>query len=122
VTTLLGELQWFAWKSKKKREKEEAEYIQWAFPHGTAQKEKIVSILEGLFPDEDASAALVAYLSCKEVYDDAIADGNDNVGAAKIMKRFLNRYKKIVRPAELPYYIALVLANAEVGPDLNYPL
>ena len=118
---MLGEIQWLTWKSKKKREKEEAEYLEWAFPYGTAQREKIDSILKDLFPHEDVSTALVAYLSCREIYDDAIEDGNNLTDAVKIMKKYLARYKKIISPTDLPYYISLVLANAEIGPDLNYP-
>ena len=112
---------WFSFKSKAQREKEQQRYGAWAFPYGAAQQERIRALLGELFPREEPSLAMVRYLNRREGYWDYYGEGDEGrdplADALAAMVRRSNR-----RPTEeLLLYAALIQADAQVGPELDYP-
>ncbi len=120
---MVGEFNWLSWKTKKQRKKEEAAYYSRSFPYGEPQRLKIAELLKELFPEEDESAAMIAYLTCKEVFTDARENDSESETqlALKVMKKYLKRYKMIVKPDDLATYTSLVLADCKITEALEYP-
>lgn len=118
---MLGEIQWLTFKSKRQRDKEDAEYLKWAFPFGNEQREKITSILQELFPKDDPAESLVAYLTCKEIYLDIFETEPEYFSAIKAIKKALFRYRRIISEKDLPLQLALITVDSKVGPELDYP-
>jgi len=124
---MLGEIRWLTWKSKAQKEKEDAEYAQWAFPYGDTQKEKISAILSDRFPEQYEKGRLVTFLTCKElvdgnfmrVYEHPATKGR----AIEIIKKDVKRYKKLFHnyKNDAGFYIALAMADLSITEELNYP-
>ena len=123
----MGFSDWFIYKSAKQRAKEEKLYARWAFPYGTAQREKLAQLMRELMPKENPQAAMAVFLMGREAYlgayDADPEDLQDRQESQKIaaLDRLLDRqlfgqYRKLQ-----PYYKALILADAEVDENLNYP-
>ena len=102
-------------------------YDRWAFPYGPAQKEKLQQILKELMPKEDPIAAMAVYLIGREGYLGSFKmDAEDLAARTEEKKRSAMDYvlaeqlrgksKKF-----LPYYKAIILADAKIDKDLNYP-
>ncbi|MCL2152196.1 MAG: hypothetical protein FWH57_04430 [Oscillospiraceae bacterium] len=122
----LGEINLFSWKSKDKRQKDQEEYAVWAFPYGQKQRGNLEGLLRDLLPKESTSISLVAYLTCKELYEGAVksadTDASDgNATAIGIVMKDQKRYRQIIKSKDMPTYIALVMADANIDEQCVYP-
>jgi hypothetical protein len=117
----LGEFAIFTWKSKKKQKNEAAEYEKWAFPYGSEQREKLQALLLEVFPKETVATTLIPFLTARELFEDFCKSPDLEDYAIDRMLNGLKKYKRIIRKNEMPVYLALVLANARIDADLNYP-
>jgi hypothetical protein len=117
----LGDLSIFSWKSRKKQSNEAAEYEIWAFPHGSAQREKLQALLLEVFPKETAATALITFLTARELFEGFCKAPDLEDYAIDRMLNGVKKYKHIIRKKEMPLYVALVLANARIDADINYP-
>ena len=121
----MGDYQWLSFRNKKTRERDAKEYEEWAFPYGTAQREKIISILKELFPKEDTSVALVCHLSAKELvsrYIEVYDIPEHHEFAVKSMAKDFKKYKRMFRKGNARFiYAALGKADLKITEELNYP-
>ena len=117
----------FTFKTRKQRERDAKKFDRWAFPYGEPQRQKIAQLLKELLPKEEAKAAMAVYLMGREAYRGSFKDDAEDLAErteAKSLRaldyilsvQLFGRYKKFI-----PYYKALVLADAKVGPELDYP-
>ena len=118
---MLGEIPWLTWKSKSAQAKEQEEYEQWAFPYGEEHREKVEVLLKEYFPKENKQVALVAFLTCKELYSRSMATCDTYENALKRMKRDMRRYRTVIKKKQMPLYSALAIADARITPELIYP-
>ena len=118
---MLGEISWLTWKSRDAQQKELEEYTLWAFPYGDAQREKITTLLHELFPHESESVALVAFLTCKELFTRSYKDPKLFDFALDSMKKGFKRYKKLIPKKYAPICMALVIADVHISEALLYP-
>ena len=118
---------WFTFKTAKQRQRDERNFARWAFPYGDAQREKITQLIRELMPKEDPKAALSVFLMGREAYRGSFRDDPEDLAErtedgkmkaldAVLANQLFGRYKKFI-----PYYKALVLADAQVDETLNYP-
>ncbi|MDR2357002.1 MAG: hypothetical protein LBD92_02810 [Oscillospiraceae bacterium] len=117
----LGEYAIFTWKSKKKQKKEAAEYEMWAFPYGSEQREKLQKLLLKVFPKETVATTLIPFLTARELFEGFCKSPDLEDYAIDRMLNGLKKYKRIIKKNEMSTYVALVLANARIDADLNYP-
>ena len=117
----------FAFKTRKQRERDAKKFDRWAFPYGEPQRQKIAQLLKELLPKEEAKAAMAVYLMGREAYRGSFKDDPEDLVERTeerklraldytLKTQLFGRYKKFV-----PYYKALVLADAQVGSELDYP-
>jgi len=116
----LGDFPLFSWKSKKAQAKEMSEYEQWAFPHGEKQRENLTALLLEVFPKESVPNTMIPFLTCKELFDTA-REKNSQDGAVDAMINIQKTYKRIIKKNDMPIYLALVLADAQIDENANYP-
>ena len=118
---------WFSFKTAKQRAKEAKMFARWAFPYGEAQREKIDGIIRELMPKEDPKAALAVFLIGRQAYLGAYDDDPEDLEERKedqkiaaldrqLAQQLFGRYKKMI-----PYYKVLILADAKIDENLNYP-
>jgi len=110
----------FTWKSKKKKAKEMKEYAIWAFPHGQLQRGNLTKLLSEVFPGQSPQYVLISFLTCKELFDDAL-DGREPDQAIDVMINLQKSYKRIVKQGEMTTYLALVLADRQIDSGAQYP-
>jgi hypothetical protein len=113
----------FSWKSKATQQKEQKEYAAWAFPYGQKQRDSIEKLLKEIYPKENASIALVSFLTCKELYEAVInktGPCENNVLIDKMLNEH-KRYKQIIKMKDIPIYIALVIADSNIDDQCEYP-
>ncbi|MCF0121240.1 MAG: hypothetical protein HUJ65_06335 [Oscillospiraceae bacterium] len=118
---MLGDIPWLSWKSKSAQEKESEEYEKWAFPYGQPQRDKIEAILKELLPKEKPQIALIAFLTCKEIFGRSYTGDGMYDYALKRTKKDVKRYKTFVRKKDAPKYVALAVADVMITSDLEYP-
>ncbi|MDR1329099.1 MAG: hypothetical protein LBK23_05825 [Oscillospiraceae bacterium] len=118
---MLGQTRIFSWKSKREQEAEAEAYEKWAFPYGTAQREKLQALLLELFPKESAAMTLIPFLTCKELFEDARREHETDELAARHLIYEVKKYKSVIRKDEMRVYTALVLADRRAGESLEYP-
>jgi hypothetical protein len=117
----------FVFKSAKQRAREQKQYDRWAFPYGNEQKEKLTQMVKELLPKEDPKAALAVFLMGRQAYNGSFKDDPEDLAERTeemklssldhlLATQLFGRYKKFI-----PYYKALVLADAKVDETLNYP-
>ena len=108
----MGLREFFAIKSLKQKEAEQRQYNAWAFPYGEAQLQRVRSLITELMPDEKQTGIAV-YLIGKEAY----SRQQRAEDACKAMEAQLpGKHRK-----KLPLFLALILADAQVDENLNYP-
>ena len=117
----LGEYSVFSWKSKATQEKEQIEYEKWAFPYGDKQREKLQALLLAVFPKDTVPTTLVPFLTCKELYDRALEKAEVRDLAIDIMINKQKSYKRIIKKKDMPTFLALVLADADIDENCEYP-
>ena len=117
----------FMFKSAKQRERDAKKFDRWAFPYGEPQRQKVIALIKELLPKEDPKAALAVFLMGREAYLGSFRDDAEDLAERteerklraldyQLSTQLFGRYKKF-----LPYYKALVLADAKVDESLNYP-
>ena len=111
----------FTWKNKAEREEELAVYAEWAFPSGQQQKENLEALLRSLFPKEEVTFTLIKYLTCKELYEKEYNTVKDRYQALDRVINQVRKFKKILKPTDMPVYLALVLASEDLDESLEYP-
>lgn len=123
----MGIMDLFTYKSPRQRAKEKKRYAQWAFPYGESQRQQIVRLLEELMPKEPAEIALATYLIGREAYGgswdmepEEQVERTEQERLAAAAQTLANHLRGNSRKY-LPYYLALILADAGIGADLQYP-
>ena len=117
----LGEYTLFQWKSKATQEKEQEEYARWAFPYGDKQRENLQALLLTVYPRESIPTTLIPFLTCKELYEGILKKSGSRDEALDTIINKQKKYKRIVRKKDMTTYLALVLADAEVDEQCEYP-
>jgi len=117
----LGDFHLFSWKSKATREKEQAEYEQWAFPYGSKQRDKLETLIKELCPKEPTAFVMMGYLTCKELYERILQSTGSVEEAQEILINREKKYKNVIRKHEMARCIALVQANAQIDENCEYP-
>jgi hypothetical protein len=59
-------------------------------------------------------------LTCRELYEDVCKNSPSDVAVDKLLND-MKKYKRIIKKKDMPTYLTLVLANARLGEDLEYP-
>ena len=117
----LGEFTLFSWKSKDTQEKEQEEYAKWAFPYGETQREKLQALLLSVYPKESIPTTLIPFLTCKELYEGILKKAGSQEEALDTMINKQKKYKRIIKKKDMVTYIALVLADAGIDEQCEYP-
>jgi hypothetical protein len=117
---MIGEIHWLSFKTKRQRKKEEAEYLQFAFPYGDTQREKVMCLLRNCIPNMDDATLLVCHLTCKELYHDAF-NGTNHAEALEITRKYVKKYRRFLNKKLAHIYLATALADLEIDENLNYP-
>lgn len=117
---------WFRSKSPEEAREDSERYDRWAFPYGTPQRDAMLGLLEQFFPKEDKRLSLVTYLIIKESYcgNFRTSASMQEVAHTEKLRLAMKALKKKLTGAnrkQIPAYLALVLADAEVDESLNYP-
>jgi len=117
----LGEYTLFTWKSRSTQEKEQEEYARWAFPYGEKQREKLQALLLSVYPKESVPTTLIPFLTCKELYEGILRKSTSRDEAVDVLINKQKKYKRILKKKDMPTYIALVLADAGIDEQCEYP-
>ena len=118
----LGDNPIFSWKSKATAAKEQVEYEAWAFPYGQKQRDNLQKLLLAVFPKETVPTTLIPFLTCRELYEHIIeARGCSSDEAVDVLINTTKKYKRIISEKNMTTYIALVLADAGIDENAEYP-
>ena len=117
----LGDWNVFSWKSKAQQQQEQADYEKWAFPYGQLQREKLVKLLLEVFPKESEATTLIPFLTCKELFGKICKTPDMFDEAIGKMLTDVKKYKRVIRKKEMPTYVAVVVADAKINADCEYP-
>jgi len=117
----LGEWKLFQFKSKKQRDKEAKAYAEWAFPYGELQRERLTELTRELIPKGRVEINLASFLTCKELYEDVLEDSESQDDAVNKMINVIKSYGQLISINEMPVFLALVLADADVSENCEYP-
>lgn len=111
----------FKRKTKEEIQREDRAYAKWAFPYGEQQRNNLTTLLTDIYPKKGATLGLIAFLTCRELYEDALKDAGERDEAVSDMLNKVRKYKSTIREKEMPMYLALVLADEQIGDDAVYP-
>ncbi|SHH82999.1 hypothetical protein SAMN02745823_01088 [Sporobacter termitidis DSM 10068] len=111
----------FTWKSKAQQEQEQVDYEKWAFPYGQKQRDNLVKLMLEVFPKENEATTLIPFLTCKELFGKLCKTPDMFDYAIGKMLTDVKKYKRVIRKKEMPLYVALVVADARIGEDCEYP-
>lgn len=103
-------------RSKEEQEQEFADFSKRIFPYGEAQKDRIGQLLHGLFPREDRQCLMVYYVSIKDEMTKRAAKSFEAAAEAQMRTSVVR-----ITPELISGVRALIMADQEVGEDLNYP-
>lgn len=117
----LGEYQIFTWKSKATQQKEQEEYEKWAFPYGQQQRDALQKLMLEIYPKESVPTTLIPFLTCKELYGNILAKAGSRDSAVDVMVNKQKKYKQILKKKTMTTYLALVLADADIDEQCEYP-
>jgi hypothetical protein len=117
----LGDFKLFQFKNKEQREKEENEYAIWAFPYGDLQREKLTALIRELKPKESIPIYLASFLTCKEIYESTLKKSDSREQAINKMLNEIKSYNQLVKPKDIPMYLALVMADEDLDERCEYP-
>lgn len=117
----LGEFTLFTWKSKATQQKEQEDYARWAFPYGQAQRDHLEKLLLEVFPGESVPTTLIPFLTCKELYENILKSSGSRESATDTLINKQKKYKQIIKKKHMTTYIALVLADAQIDEQCEYP-
>ena len=111
----------FSWKSKAEMEAEHERYRIWAFPYGQKQRDNLQALLLDIFPKGSDATTLIPFLTCKELYDNALKNNSEREEAIFTIVNKERRLMQLVKKKDMPLYVALVIADAEVDERCQYP-
>ena len=117
----LGEFTLFTWKSKAVQQKEQETYEKWAFPYGQKQRDALQKLLFEVYPKESVPTTLIPFLTCKELYEGILAKAGSRENAVDLMINKQKKYKQIIKKKTMSTYLALVLADADIDEQCEYP-
>jgi hypothetical protein len=117
----LGDINILSWKSKAQQQQEQADYEKWAFPFGLEQRQKLVKLMLEVFPKESEPTVLIPFLTCKELYCKIAKTPDLADYAIEKLLTEVKKYKRIIRKQEMPFYVALVVADQKIDDKLEYP-
>jgi len=117
----LGEIKLFQFKSKKQQEKEDKQYAEWAFPYGDLQRDNLTALVKELNPKASTQITLASFLTCKELYEDVLENSESPSNAAEKMLKVVKNYSQLIKTKEMPFYLALVLADKKIDENCIYP-
>jgi hypothetical protein len=117
----LGDYNFFVWKSKAQQAQEQADYEKWAFPYGAKQRENLVKLMLEVFPKESEATTLIPFLTAKELFGKICKTPDLFDYAIGKMLTEVKKYKRIIRKKEMPYYVALVVADSRINESCEYP-
>lgn len=117
----LGDWNILSWKSKAQQQQEQADYEKWAFPYGQKQRENLVKLMLEVFPKESETTTLIPFLTCKELFGKLCKTPDMFDEAIGKMLTDVKKYKRIIRKKEMPLYVALVVADAKIDAECQYP-
>lgn len=115
----------FRFKSPEQRAEDSRRYDHWAFPYGEVQKQIVEQKLSQLLPEEKPQTAMAIYLIGREGYLGSCLDNRDDVRTEQ--QRLMDAQKALKKQLPgglrklLPRYLAIILADAQVGETLVYP-
>lgn len=112
---------WFTWRSKEDQQRIDDEYAAWAFPYGRKQRDNLETLLKELFPKMNLPIVLVIFLTCKEMYEEAMQKNALNEYVISEMLGGQKRFKQMIKKSDMYIYIALVLADTEIDDLCEYP-
>ncbi|MDR2665105.1 MAG: hypothetical protein LBC21_02360, partial [Oscillospiraceae bacterium] len=84
-------------------------------------RERLQSLLLEVFPKETVATTLIPFLTARELFEGFCKSPDLEDYAIDRMLNGIKKYKRIIRKKEMPLYVALVLANAKIDAELNYP-
>jgi len=108
-------------KSKEQRENEEKEYAAWAFPYGEMQKDRLSALLKELIPKSSSPLNLFSFLTCKELYEKTFEASESREDTIIKFMNAIKSQKQMIKKSEIPIYLALVIADAEIDENCDYP-
>jgi hypothetical protein len=117
----LGEWSAFSWKSKTQQQQEQVDYEKWAFPYGQKQRTNLVKLLLEVFPKENEATTLIPFLTCKELFGKMCKTPDMFDETIGKMLTDVKKYKRIIRKKDMPTYVALVVADAKIDAECEYP-
>jgi hypothetical protein len=117
---MLGEWQLLTWKSRATQKKEATEYELWAFPYGELQRERLTKLLLEVFPKETIPTTLVPFLTCRELYETMCKNTSPDLAIDNLIND-MKKYKRIIKKKDMTTFLAVVLANATLDENVNYP-
>jgi len=117
----LGEYHLFTWKSKATQQKEQEDYEAWAFPFGEKQREALQTLLFEIYPKESVPTTLIPFLTCKELYEGILKKTGSREEAVDVMINKQKKYKQIIKKKTMATYLAVVLADADIDEQCDYP-
>lgn len=103
-------------RSKEEREQEFTDFSKRIFPYGEAQKDRIGQFLHELFPQEDRQCLMVYYVSIKDEMTKRVAKSFEAAAESQMRTSVVR-----ITPELISGVRALIMADQEVGEDLNYP-
>ena len=123
--TVFEHIPWLQFKGKREQERERKEYQAWAYPYGEAQAEKVKELLKEIFPREDEKMSLVCFLTAKEIFSPEVREayytGDRHEKAVNVIRKELKYYRYMFPKGTGTTYMALGMADAQIGPELQYP-
>jgi len=117
----LGEFRLFQFKSKSQIKNEEREYANWAFPYGDLQRNRLTNLIKELDPKATVSLSLATFLTCKELYERKLDETGSREEAVYQLINVVKSYNQLIRKNEMTFYLALVLADADINDNCEYP-
>lgn len=120
-------MEWLGLKSVQQRALEAKRYDRWAFPYGSAQKEKIIELLRQLLPEEKEKMALLVFLQGKQGYTGGNAAEGKPPRECSFEKRIyyaqwaMETTLRGKLRQRMPRYLALIIADQKVDQNLQYP-
>ena len=103
-------------RSKEEKEQDFADYSKRIFPFGEAQKDRISQLLQDLFPQENRQCLMVYYVSIKDEMTKRAAKSFEAAAESQMRTSVIRVTPELIRGVR-----ALIIADQEVGEDLNYP-
>jgi len=108
----MGIREFFSFQTLKQKKEEQQQYNAWAFPYGQQQCQQVNALILEMMPDEKKTGMAV-YLMGREAYQKSARKEN--------VCRVLGEYLPGKHKRKMYRFLALILADARVDENLQYP-